>query len=126
MSGTAGFTSSQIRYLIHLLRLSEGGVGVKNVELSKALTLSKPSVHHMLGVLCERGLVRQEAFGLAHLSGEGRAVAEAYAECLVLLEQGMTSVLGVCEVSESALCGVLADLSEEALTRLRERARQIR
>ena len=111
-------TISQIRYLIYLYRLSQGGCGVKNVELAASLGLSKPSVHNMLRSLNELRLVSQEAFGLAHLTDEGYSLAQRYAACFAVTERKMAEAFGHGTVSESAVCGVLADMSPDVLESL--------
>ena len=112
------FTGAQIRYILCLNRLSRGGYGVKNVELAEALGLSRPSVHQMLKVLSDLGVVRQETFGLAHLTDGGRALARKYAVCYALLEEKMADLCGQGGVSEAALCGLLADMSPQSTDRL--------
>ena len=104
------FTFSQIKYIICLYRLSQDGYGVKNVELAGALGFSKPSVHNMLKSLGELGIVRQETFGLAHLTDEGRTLARKYEICYRLLEQNMRDLCGDGAASENAICGLLADM----------------
>lgn len=115
------FTFSQIRYMICLYRLSEGGCGVKNVELAGALGFSKPSVHHMLRSLSDLGVVTQESFGLAHLTARGRALAEIYARCYVKLEAKMNELCGRGAASENAICGLLADMPWERIDELSRR-----
>lgn len=104
------FTLSQIRYLLWLYRLSKDGYGVKNVALSAALGFRKPSVHHMLKTLGEMGMVSQEPFGSAHLTEEGRNLAQKYEACYLLLEKQLSDLYGVGVVSEAAICGILAEL----------------
>ena len=111
------FTGAQIRYILWLHRLSRGGCGVKNVELAEALGLSRPSVHQMLKSLGDLGVVRQETFGLAHLTAGGRALAQKYAVCHALLEEKMADLCGG-GASEAALCGLLADMPPETIDSL--------
>ena len=59
---------------------------MKNIELATALDYSKPSVHNMLKSLAETGVLKQEIFGLAHFTDEGRALAIKYECCFHLLE----------------------------------------
>ena len=54
MDNNVKFTFAQVRYIVCLYRLSQGGYGVKNVELASALGFSKPSVHNMLKSLAEK------------------------------------------------------------------------
>ena len=116
------FTASQIRYMIWLCRLSRDRVGVKNVELSTALGLSKPSVHNMLRSLSDMGVVVQESFGLAHLTDCGRAVAEQYEKCYVILEQKMAELCGKECLTENAVCAILADVPYERINILSKKS----
>ena len=115
------FTSSQIRYMICMLRLSRGGYGVKNVEIATALDYSKPSVHNMLKSLVDMGVVNQEIFGLAHFTDEGRALAIKYECCFRLLENKMNELCGDNATTEIAICGILADMSPDKIDELYSR-----
>jgi len=112
------FTSSQIRYMICMLRLSRGGYGVKNVEIATALDYSKPSVHNMLKSLVDMGVVNQEIFGLAHFTDEGRVLAIKYERCFHLLENKMNELCGAGATTEIAICGILADMSLDKIDEL--------
>ena len=118
MDNRVKFTLAQVKYIICLYRLSEGGYGVKNARLADALGFSKPSVHNMLKSLAELGAVRQEVFGLAFLTEEGRALAQRYAVCYSMLEQKMTEICGSGAASENAICGLLADMPIERIEAL--------
>ena len=110
MDNNVKFTFSQVKYIVWLYRLSQRGEGVKNVELASALGFSKPSVHNMLKSLAELGVVKQEVFGLAFFTDEGRVLAQKYAHCYALLEKKMSEICGNGAVSENAICGLLADM----------------
>ena len=110
--------------MIWLSKLSEGGVGVKNVELAAALEYSKPSVHNMLRSLGDAGAVRQESFGLAHFTDEGRALASKYETCFRLLQMKMDELCGDNATTEIAICGVLADMSREKIDELYEKGKR--
>lgn len=104
------FTASQIRYMLCMLRLSQGGCGVKNVEIATAFAYSKSSVHNMLRSLAEMGVIDQEAFGLAHFTETGRRLAKKYELCFLLLQSKLNELCGEDAATEIAICGVLADM----------------
>lgn len=112
------FSFAQVRYIVCLYRLSQGGYGVKNVELASALGFSKPSVHNMLKSLADLGVVKQEIFGLAFFTDEGRVLAQKYAVCYAKLEKEMTEICGKGAASENAICGLLADMPYDRLNEL--------
>ena len=118
MNNYIKFTSSQIRYMLCMLRLSRGGCGVKNVEIATALDYSKPSVHNMLKSLAEMGVLNQENFGLAHFTEDGRILAKKYEACFGLLQNKMNELCGDNATTEIAICGILADMSPEKIDEL--------
>lgn len=111
-------TFSQIRYIICLFRLSQSGCGVKNVDIANDLGFSKPSVHNMLKSLSELGAVKQEGFGLAFLTCEGRALAEKYTYCYNVLREKVGEICESSAVSENAICSILADMPREKIEEL--------
>ena len=115
------FSFAQVRYIVCLYRLSQGGYGVKNVELASAIGFSKPSVHNMLKSLADLGVVKQEMFGLAFFTNEGRALAQKYVVCYAKLEKEMTEICGKGAASENAICGLLADMPYDRLNELYNR-----
>ena len=122
MDNNVKFTFAQVRYIVCLYRLSQGGYGVKNVELASALGFSKPSVHNMLKSLAELGIVKQEIFGLAFFTDEGRVLAEKYAVCYAKLEKEMTEICGKGAASENAIRGLLADMPTPKIDELYDRS----
>ena len=111
-------TTSQIRYIVWLHRLSCDGSGVKNVDLATALGFSKSSVHNMLRSLSEMGILRQEYFGMAFLTDYGRALAHKYSYCYGILEEKISQICGIGTVSENSIFAILADMTEEKLEKL--------
>ncbi len=118
MDNKKRLTASHIRYLIKLYQLSTDGVGVKNVDLAKALGFSKPSVHNMLKYLSEMDYVEQQSYGLAHLTCNGRKVAQKYAFCFELLKDRISELCGDAFSAENAVCTLLAELGENRTNEL--------
>ena len=118
MNNTKKLTSSQIRYMIWMFRLSRNGAGVKNIELATVLELSKPSIHNMLKSLAEMGIVTKQTYGLAHFTDEGRLLAKKYESCFLLLESRLSELCGDNAITENSICGILADLTCEGIDRL--------
>ncbi len=73
-------TCARIRYLIAIRELAPQDGGIRMTELSKALGITKPSVHKMLNELSELGLVHFAPRGRIHLSQDGRALASQCAQ----------------------------------------------
>lgn len=110
--------------MICMLHLSHDGCGVKNVEMATALHHSKPSVHNTLRSLADAGMVTQQAFGLAHLTEEGRSLAEKYAVCFALVQNKMKELCGDSATTDAAICGILADMPWEKIRELCATSRQ--
>lgn len=121
MSDCRYFTPAQIRYMIHMLRLSENGIGVKNSELAKTTGVSKPSVHKMLRSLSDMGVISQKSFGLAHLTDYGREAALRYENGYCVLDRAIVELCGEGAVSEDAICGLMSDMSESTLDGLQDK-----
>lgn len=112
MDSKKRLSASHIRYLIKLYQLSSDGVGVKNIDLAKALGFSKPSVHNMLKYLSEMDYVEQRSYGLAHLTHDGREIAQKYAFCFDVLKDRISELCGDTFSAENAVCTLLAELGE--------------
>ena len=115
MDNQKRFTSAQIRYIICIYHLAQHDDGVKNLDIATALGFSKPSVHNMLKSLCDIGIVRQESFGLAHFTDLGRQLSQKYEMCFLFLEKKMTELCGTDSMSETAICGLLAEIPPEKI-----------
>lgn len=115
---TSHYTAAQIRYMLHLCRLSQDGTGVRSVELAAAMAVSRPSVHNMLHTLSGMDIIRWESFGLAHLTAQGLALAARYQRGYALLSQTLDALCGADAIGEHAVCTLLAELSDAQLTRL--------
>lgn len=107
--------------MIHIFRLSENGIGVKNSELAKVIDVSKPSVHKMLKSLSDMGVISQKSFGLAHLTDYGRATASKYENGYCVLDRAIIGICGEGAVSEDAICGLMSDMSELTLDGLQDK-----
>ena len=114
-------TPASIRYLLVLDDLCREGRGVRSVEIAARMNVSKPSAHSILQNLCQSGLVEKERYGTVFLTPEGRAQAERYTACCLLLRGRMRQTLGLNEEdARSAACAVLAQLPD-ALPQMMER-----
>ena len=104
--------------MIYLWRLSGDGIGVKNIELANAMNVTKPSVHNMLKSLCQIGIVKQENFGLAHLTEEGSVISKKLEACYNLFKEKMIELCGGGVATEIAICGILAEMSTEKIDQM--------
>ena len=66
---------SLIRCLLAVLALSNAYDTVLSKNVAHLLDIKRPTVHHALEVLQEKGLIRKELYGDVRLTEEGRALA---------------------------------------------------
>ena len=111
---------SLIRCLLAVLALSEAYDAVVLKDVAHLLGLKRPTVHHSLCLLQEKGLVRKEPYGDIRLTEEGRRLGErleAERDDLVLL---FSRVLGLSpEESTRAALVLTSELREESRAKLR-------
>ena len=65
---------SLIRCLLAVLALSNAYDTVLSKNVAHLLDIKRPTVHHALEVLQEKGLIRKELYGDVRLTEEGRAL----------------------------------------------------
>lgn len=83
-------------YLETILILSKKGGGVRSVDVSEHMGVSKPSVSRAIGLLKNGGYVTMDKGGHLHLTEEGLRVAEHIYEKHTVLTRFLVS-LGVNE-----------------------------
>jgi len=109
-------------YLKALYALGPGGEVVSTSDLASRLSVSPPSVTHMLGRLDDAGLVRHRPRGGARLTESGRRAALGIVRRHRILETFLVRVLGLdwSEVHEDAevLEHHISDRVLEAIDRL--------
>lgn len=79
-------TKTHLRYLLAIYDLAQHTPGVSAGEVAKVLTVSKPSVTRMIGLLVEKGLLNRERYGKVFLTDIGAQVAREYRMRLARLE----------------------------------------
>ena len=83
-------------YLQTIYRLDRGQ-GVRSVDVSKQLNVSKPSVNRALKTLVDLGFVTQEPYGDIFLTIEGRKTALELNKKYAILRGFLVHMLGVDE-----------------------------
>lgn len=109
----ANLTVSQINYLVTMNRL-DSGVGIRCVDIAKALCVSKPSVYTMMKTFTGMRYVKKTRYGTVHLSEDGKKTAECYHGHLVILSAYFENRFNLtrkkaCSVSLSVLAALSAD-----------------
>ncbi len=90
-----GATPAEEEYLESLFWLFEAGLPMTGANLSRAMQLSAPTVHEMLGRLERDGYIRRDAGRAIDFTEDGRRHAEHIVSRHRMIERFLTDVVGV-------------------------------
>ena len=110
-------TSSQLRYLFVLKEITDErgqGAKIKLADLSDTLKVSKPSVHRMMAVFKNLGIL-EEKRGIAGLTQLGAETAEAYSKRYQLIDTYLKDKVGVGESEADELAISILGCSETSV-----------
>lgn len=124
MTNHKTLTNVQIRYLLQLKELAKEGEGVRSVQLAKALTVSKPSVHTMFNTFRDMRLITKDAYGSAFLSAEGAAMAARYERYYTAVYQVLLEHFPACDALPEAVCLLLAKIPQQDLEQVWQERRK--
>jgi DtxR family Mn-dependent transcriptional regulator len=88
-------TVAEEEYLQMMFWLEEAGLPITGANLARAMQLSPPTVHEMIGRLEGDGYVRRADDKSLEFTGRGREEAEAITRRHRLIERFLTDVLGI-------------------------------
>src|SRR6201986_1300232 len=88
-------TAAEQEYLESLFWLFEAGFPMTGANLSRAMRLSAPTVHEMLGRLERDGYVERSSGRASEFTPEGRQHAERIVGRHRMIERFLTDVVGV-------------------------------
>jgi len=91
----ADATDAEEEYLQTLFWLHEAGLPMTGANLARAMQLSAPTVHEMVGRLERDGYVTRDADRAIHFTDRGRGDAEEIVSRHRLIERFLTDVVGV-------------------------------
>ena len=107
-------------YLEAILVLSKQGDGVRSIDISTMLGVSKPSVSHAMKLLREDGYIAMDRYGTVTLLEKGNEIAVHIYERHTVLSK-MLEHLGVDpEVAREDACKLEHDLSDESFSKIKE------
>ena len=97
MNGDSGTTATvaEEEYLQSLFWLQEAGLPMTGANVSRAMQLSAPTVHEMIGRLERDGYIRRAADRSIAFTDSGAGYAEGIVRRHRLIERFLTDVLGV-------------------------------
>src|SRR5438132_6847809 len=90
-----GATVAEEEYLQSLFWLQEAGLPMTGANIARAMQLSPPAVHEMIGRLERDGYVTRGTDKSLAFTADGRDHAEAIVRRHRLIERFLTDVLGV-------------------------------
>lgn len=117
-------TASNIKYLLAISELSRDGAGVRCVDISKTMSVSKPSVHKMMDTLKRMELIQKDEYSVVYLTEAGQALAAQYSRRFQALFQMLTALLQTENGVRSIVCTLLADLAPDCLDEICRRLDQ--
>ena len=88
-------TIAEEEYLQTMFWLEEAGLAITGANIARAMQLSPPTVHEMIGRLERDGYVSREADKSLGFTADGREHAQAIVRRHRLIERFLTDVLGV-------------------------------
>jgi DtxR family Mn-dependent transcriptional regulator len=88
-------TEAEEEYLQIIFWLEEAGLPITGANMARAMQLSAPTVHEMIGRLERDGYVERRADKSLAFTGSGREHAQAIVRRHRLIERFLTDVLGV-------------------------------
>jgi DtxR family Mn-dependent transcriptional regulator len=91
----ADATDAEEEYLQTLFWLHEAGLPMTGANLARAMQLSAPTVHEMIGRLERDGYVTRDADRAIHFTDRGRGDAKEIVSRHRLIERFLTDVVGV-------------------------------
>ncbi len=107
-------SASAIKYLLAISGLCKDGKGVRCVDVSTELNVTKPSAHHMIQSLCDAGLAERERYGAVYLTDEGREAAALYGSCYDALFMQIKKVVCVDDAAcRNAACAALEQVADQ-------------
>jgi DtxR family Mn-dependent transcriptional regulator len=92
---SASATAAEEEYLQSLFWLQEAGLPMTGANLSRAMQLSAPTVHEMVGRLERDGYIVRDSDKAIAFTERGEAHAEAVVRRHRLIERFLTDVLGI-------------------------------
>jgi DtxR family Mn-dependent transcriptional regulator len=88
-------TDAEEEYLQTLFWLQEAGLPMTGANVARAMQLSPPSVHEMVGRLVDDGYIARKPDKSLQFTADGRSHAEAIVSRHRLIERFLTDVLGI-------------------------------
>jgi len=114
------FSTSSQDYLEAILELSNEQGQIRSIDLSRKLSVTRPSVNRAVGVLKRLGYITQERYSKILLTDAGKRAANSVIMRHSTLKIFLVEILGVSEeTAEIDACKMEHTISLETLGKLR-------
>ena len=98
--------------------ISDKNAGVRYIEISNALGISRASAYNMIDTFINAGLVGKNTHGTLFLTVEGNDVASRYGRYYTAVSEMLEPHFPGLGSMENAVCSLLAEIPESCLERL--------
>lgn len=121
MANQRVLTPSNIRYLLAMRELEQDGNVIRCSNIARKLGISRPSAHNMLDTFTEMGYINRKSNGVAFFTESGNDIAERYSAYYDTVTELLKNIFPGADNLQTAVCSLLAEISEESLTELTDR-----
>ena len=115
---SAKLTSSQIKYLLTIKKVSEASFKIRSLDIAIILGVAKSSVHKMMDMLKSMDFIRKEHYGEIYLTDEGRKAATKYEQYYFAVLEKLAPFSNNDEETENAILAFLSELSSNSLNKI--------
>lgn len=121
-NNNSSLTSANIKYLLSLNELTDGGKtnGIRCIEIANNLKVSKPSVHTMMSRLQELGFVNKDRYGTVFLTEKGYHYAGKYNHYFEIVLNHFRRILPRTVNAKMACYNFLSEIGIEDLAEMSE------
>lgn len=117
-------TSANIKYLITIYKLDPQCKGIRCVDLSNELKITKPSVHNMADNLCRMNLIKKEHYGTIVFTEEGKRLALKYNAYYDYILCHLEKIVP-CKINcTSVICSLLSEIDTEYIDSIYQKITQ--
>ena len=116
MANQNRLTPANIRYLV-AMNLKTYPDGVRCVDLADALNVSRPSVHNMLDLFADMGIVTRRG-KVAYLTEYGHELSQKYSTYYSTVSKVLSDIFPKIDNLNAAACQIISFIPEEELDKM--------
>ncbi|MBQ8604796.1 MAG: hypothetical protein IJ410_08155 [Oscillospiraceae bacterium] len=108
-------TATNIRYLITIHHLGQKDRFVKCADVSKILSVTRPSVHAMMKTLTEMALIEKPRYGKVNFTARGMELAEEYVKAYRITHKYFSPLFPKDSQIDEVVCAFISQIPFEML-----------